>query len=1073
MRNYSYTGKTKEAKIRHRALLVGKRTLFLFFIGQLLCSTCLAQYNISGTVTDASGKAIAGVSINLRGKSNGTTTDERGAYSLNLPGEKGFLIFTHIGYKDQEVSTAGKREINVVMEDDSRSLSGVVVIGYGKQTKDLITTAVSKMDTMVLKNFPYSNPAEALKGTLPGVRVTTTSGQPGAAPVIVVRGGTELNPDASIPLYVIDGVISPDMTGINAADIESVQVLKDAAATAIYGARGSNGVIIVTTKSGHAGRNQITYNYGLTFSHYDPTLKMLGAKDFIYYNRLAIAAAAVKLSAFEPVLTNASSAGTGNDLTKNTFYTTQYETPDNAGKLNQGWQSMPDPLDNSKTIIFKNTDWRKLYFRTAVSNNHNITASGGTDKATYSLSAGYLENSGVAIMTGYRRLSLNFKGDLKLSKNLRVFSQVLYSDGQTKGVSSETNIFGRLLQVAPTEKYAFEDGTIAQGPSSSKGNPVYLANVIQGSSSQNKSTITVGAEWDILPGLSFNPQVSRLTLANDSRQFIKSNYSGRNLDVSRSAQENYSKYIENQADAVFAYKKSFNRHHNVDVTAGFSYVGTEQDALGASGQGAATDLIPTLNASAVPLAVNSSQTYFVYAGYFARANYNYDQKYILSISTRYDGASNLGQDYKWGLFPGVSVGWNIHKENFWQPLSHIVSQFKLRGSYGVNGNVNGIGAYQAQGAYTAGSIYGGVSGIQNTILANPQLQWEQSKTYDGGLDLGFLGNRLTYTMDLYSRETSNQIASRSLPQETGFGSILTNLGTLRNRGVEFGLDFQVLPRSTAFQWNVSFNAAYVTNKILKLPYNGILNNRIGGVYIWDAKKNAYAWEGGLQEGGTIGNLYGYKQLGLYQSDGDAAKGPYDIIVDGADKTKFGGDVNWLDADKNDTIDTRDRVYMGNSFAKWTGGISNTFSFKNFYLFVRMDFMTGQTIYDYVRATTTGQFAGDLGLSSYAAQSWQKPGDKTDIPRLYYGDYQENLLRGNSIMYEKGNYLAVREVTLSYEVPSRLLNRYHMGSLRFNATAHNLHYFTKYKGLNPETDSGTDNGYYPISSDYVFGATITF
>lgn len=1048
------------------------RVLLCFFIfGQLFCQRALAQRVVSGTVVDSAGRPMEGVSVHSNAR-EGTATNGKGQFTLHLSASARVLTFSHVGYVDRQVPLTESLQ-SVVMQEDPKSMSGVVVIGYGRQTRDLVTTSVSKMDSSVLKNVPYANPADAMQGTLPGVRVTSTSGQPGAAPTIVVRGGTELSPDASVPLYVIDGVISPDLTGINSADIESIQVLKDAASTAIYGARGSNGVVIVTTKGGKAGKTAITYNFNLSASHYKDALPMLDAKDFVYYNRLAIQAALAHTPAFAPVLTAATSAGTGNDLSKTTFYTTQYETPQNAYKLQQGWQSIPDPLDPTKTIIFKNTDWRKLYFRTALSQDHNIMASGGTDKATYSASVGYLDATGVAILTGYRRLSLNLRGDLKVAPNVRIFSQVLYSEGKTTGVSSESNIFGRLLQVAPTEKYQFEDGTLAQGPISSKGNPVYLAHVIQGYSILDKTTYVVGAEWNILPGLSFTPQVSQLTTYNDARQFIKSNYSGNNLDVSRSAQENTSRYRQNQADAVFAYHKSFAGRHNLEATAGFSYVGTETDLLGASGQGAATDLIPTLNASATPVAVNSSQTQYVYAGYFGRVNYNYDQRYLLSVNMRYDGASNLGQNYKWGFFPGVSLGWNIHKEKFWGDWINTVSQLKLRGSYGINGNVNGIGAYQAQGAYTVGAIYSGVSAVRNTVLANPQLQWEQAKTYDLGLDFGFLKNRLTSSVDIYTRTTSNLIASRSLPQFTGFGSILTNLGSVQNKGIEAQVDFQALTNPRGLRWTISVNGAFVKNKILKLPYNGVPRNRIGGVLVYDPGSKSYQYKGGLQEGGRMGDLYGYKQLGLFQSDADAAKGPYDLIVDGPNKSKFGGDVNWLDVDGNDTIDTRDQVYLGNQYPSWTGGLINTFSYKNFYLTVRAEFMTGQTIYDYMRATTTGQFAGDLGLSADAGKAWQKPGDKTDIPRLYYGDYQENLLRGNSIMYEKGDYLAIREITLSYELPAPFLRQYKINTFRLNATAHNPKIFTGYKGLNPQTDSGTDNGSYPIASDYIIGATISF
>ncbi|CAL1519381.1 TonB-dependent receptor [Chitinophaga sp. MM2321] len=1049
----------------------GKSFLVLLAL-QLFCCAAFAQRTISGLVTDQEGKPLQGTSVSLKGTSMATATDAKGNYTISTPGESGVLVFSFIGFLKQEIAFTRNTAINVEMQADRTSLSGVVVVGYGTQSRDLVTTSISKLDSNVLKNIPYSNPAYALQGTLPGVRVTSRSGQPGAAPMVVLRGGTSLDPNTSYPLYIIDGVISPDLTGINSTDIESMQVLKDAASTAIYGARGSNGVIIITTKSGHKGRSVINYNYSLSFSKYKSVMEMLSARDFIYYNRLGLKAAAVKTPAFEGILSSASSAGTGNDLTNNTFYTTQYLTPENEHKLNEGWESMQDPIDPTKTIIFKGTDWRDVMFRTAVSHDHNISASGGTDKATYSLSLGYLNNSGVTIQTGYKRLSLNTKGDVKVRDNVKIFSRVMYISDESKGVSDESNIFGRMMQVAPTVKFAFEDGTLSQGPNGNKGNPLYRTNIINSSGTMVKSTFTVGGEWKILPNLTFTPQVSLLTRTIDSRSFTKSNMNGLSLDETRSASEGVRGYKQQGADAVFAYNKSFKNVHNLDVTAGYSYLKTEESRLSAAGRGAATDLIPTLNASAIPVGVSSSRDYFTYMGFFSRVNYNYKQKYLFSLNSRYDASSNLGNDYKWGFFPGISAGWNLHHEDFWQSIAPTISQLKLRGSYGVNGNVNGIGAYQAQGSYSGGALYGGRGGIVNTGLANAQLKWEQTKTLDLGLDLGLIDNRIGFTFDIFRKITDNLLSTRTLPQSTGFGGVLTNLGSVQNKGMELSLNLQVFPSSSAFQWNAAINGAIVKNKILKLPDNGALYNRIGGEYVWDPKTNDYAWLGGLQEGQTMGDVYGYKQIGLYQTDAEAAAGPYDVLQETVDKTKFGGDVKWFDADKNDTIDTRDRVYMGNYYPTWTGGLVNSFSYKGFSLTIRFDFAIGQTIYNYMRATTTGQFAGDLGLSSYAGQSWLKEGDQTNIPRLYYGDYQANLSRGSSLMYEKGDYLALRELSLSYELPARLLQQIKISNLRFNLSGHNLHYFTNYKGINPE-NGGTDNGSYPISADIIFGASVSF
>ena len=1029
---------------------------------------------ITGKVTDSSGETLIGVSIMVKGTTRGTISDINGEYTLSNISDNATLVFSFLGMQPVEIPVGNQTNIHVQMEDMAIGIGEVLVIGYGTQSRELLTTSVSKVDTTAFANVPYSSPAHLLQGTTAGVRVTSTSGQPGKAPLIILRGGTALSPNDSYPLYVIDGVISPDMAGLNSYDIESIQVLKDAASTAIYGARGSNGVVLITTKGGKAGKTQITFNYDLSLSNYKTKMEMLDAEDFIYYNRLGISTAMRKWPFFENILSNASSAGTGNDLTNNTFYTTQYLTSENEHKLREGWSSMPDPLDPSKTIIFKGTDWRDVIYRTAVSHNYNVSASGGTEKATYSVSLGYLDNDGVAINTGYKRLSFNTKGDLKVSNNFTINSSVQYSKGNTKGVYDESGLFGRLLQVAPTVKYEFEDGTLAWGDGN-KGNPEYKLSVIDQSSSSEKSTYTLGAKWDILPNLSFNPQASLFTMIDDKRSFTKANYEGVNYSDARPASQEVNRYYARQAEGYFNYNTSFLDSHYLNAMLGASFLETEDKRFKAAGRGAATDHIPTLNASAIPESVFSQDWKYRYMGYFTRITYDYKQKYIASVNARYDGASNLGANYRWGFFPGVSAGWNMHRENFMENISSVVlSKSKLRISYGVNGNTNALGPYLAQGSYGTGGRYAEMGALLNTVLPNPELKWEESKTFNIGADFEFF-KKVNIIVDVYRRKTDNLVADRILSHETGFGSIKTNLGSLENKGFEIELAVQPLPASHELQWHFSANAAYIKNKILKLPYNGMKNNRIGGELMWDEKIKDYIWKGGLQEGGKMGDLYGYKQIGLYGSDEEAANAPRDMLVEGEDKdTKFGGDVIWFDSDGNNLIDQRDQVYMGNQYPKWTGGILNTLSYKGLSLIVRADFMLGHTIYNGIRTTTTAQMAGDLGLSEDAGKSWLKPGDEkhTNIPRLYYGDWQCNLARRNSIMFEKGDYLALREVTLSYIIPRKVLRRLPVNNLKLNFSGHNLHYFTKYKGINPE-NGGTDNGAFPISANYIFGVTLNF
>ncbi len=1038
---------------------------------------------LKGNVTDEKGDGLPGVNILIKGTQRGVITDVNGAFAIDIPDENVVLVFSFVGYLSQELAVGNRTSLEVLLQVDEKSLEEVVVVGYGTQSRETITSAISKLDTRVLENVPYANAATALQGTLAGVRVQTTTGQPGAAPRVIVRGGTSINnPDGASPLYIIDGIIRSDMNHINSDDIESMQVLKDAASTAIYGARASNGVVIITTKSGKAGKMQVSYNYSLMTSEVGQFYDLVSARDFIKFYRLGVAASAEKTPARLSLLTQATSGGTGNDLSNTTGYTTQYLSAANEHKLKEGWESMPDPLDPSKTIIFQDTDWQNIFYKTGISHNHTLSASGGTERATFNVGLGFFKNQGTALGTDYTRLSLNSNGELKLKENLKVFSRLIYSKTFQNGVVMPFDR-DRAQTVAPTAKYRFEDGSLAPGVNRRAQNPEYVLNSQSNKDTQDNLTVAVGSRWDLLPGLSFEPQVSIFTTIADSRYFQKAGYLAGpvTFNDTRSASASYAKLIQYQTDGVLSYNTSFKNLHNIDAKLGVSYYRRERSDLTASGQGAASDLIPTLNASSTMVSITGSESHQALLGYFSRINYDYDQKYLLSLNARYDGASNLGERHKWGLFPGVSVGWNMHKEAFWSALPRQISQLKVRGSYGINGNIGGLGDYQAQGVYGVGLRYGNNPVIANTTLANSELQWERSKTIDIGVDAGFFGNRINLLFDHYRRVTDNLLTSLPLPHSTGFGSILTNLGSLENKGIEIELMAKVFQGNSGFQWNVSLNASKVKSKILSLPPNGVENNRIGGFNVFDPGKGDYAWLGGLQEGGRIGDLYAYKQLGIYATDEAAAGAPTDMIIPLADKTKYGGDVNWMDVDGNGIIDTRDRVYVGNTFPLWTGGISNYLSYKNFNLAVRLDYTTGHIKYNWSRAFMLSYYGTLSSLPSEIHDSWQNQGDQTAIPRFFWADQnsQSNIARngdqpdsGNSLFYEKGDYLAVREVSLSYIVSSRISGKMKISNLTFHVTGNNLHYFTGYKGLNPE-DGGQESGGYPLPRNIIIGARVTF
>jgi TonB-linked SusC/RagA family outer membrane protein len=951
------------------------------------------------------------------------------------------------------------------------------VIGFGTQSKATLTTSISKLDNKVLENIPYSNAASALEGTIPGLKVQSISGQPGAAPRIILRGGTSINnPTGATPLYIIDGVTRTDMNNISSSDIKSIQVLKDAASTAIYGARGSNGVIIIETKSGVAGKTQVSYKFDLTNSMIGKKWDLLDGRDYVYYSRLGMAATAGLNAAYIPLLTGSTyPGGTGNDLTNNTALSTQFLTPQNQYKLNEGWQSQPDPLDPTKTLIFSSTDYQDLLYRTAVSQKHSITVSGGTQDATFNLGLGYQDAQGLAIQTDYKLFSMNLNGDVKVSKNINIFGRVMYSYSANHQLPSVGGLFAGSVIQGPDSKHYFEDGTLASGRSFGFSNPIYQVSTYIPKNNEGDLTVIVGGKWKILPGLTFTPQASLYQTNAYVRNFQKAYFNGpTTLVTSRNASANYTQLFSPQASAVLSYNKAFSDVHHLEAQVGFSYFENDNTFLGANGSNAASDLIPTLNASATPASVSGSEDHQIILGYFSRITYDYKLKYLLSASMRYDGASNLGANNKWGLFPGISAGWVLNKEKFWSIFPQNLFTLKLRGSYGVNGNISGLGPYQAQGAYSTAYRYAGNAAIQIQTLPNQDLKWEQSKTTDIGMDMGILHDRVGITLDYYRRVTSNLLTTLSMPPSTGFSSVLTNYGTLENKGLEIGINAQII-NTSIFQWNVSANIAHVNTKILKLPPNGIKNNRVGGVYVWDSKTKTYDWKGGLQEGGRIGDEYGYKQVNIYATDAQAAAGPIDMLIPRTNKTKYGGDVNWLDPDGNDTINTRDQVYMGNPYPTVTGGFTNTFSYKNFSLYVRMDYTLGATIYNETAARLEGNFNGANALSTNVLRSWKKQGDITDIPKYYWADQnaQWNVWngRGSSRFFQSENFLCVREITIAYNLPQNILNKLKIADIRFHVTGNNLYYFTGYQGLNPEETATYVS--YPNPRSIIVGASITF
>ncbi len=1059
--------------------LHGAGIIKMFLLLLVMTLPVIVFSQVSGTVKDEKGSPLTGVTVTQKGSTISAVSSDNGGYLINVSGANVSLIFTSSGYNATEVEVNGRSVVDVVLTENISKLEEVVVIGYGSQSREKMTTAVSKLDNKVLQNTTYTNVGSALQGNIAGLRVMSTGGgQPGAAPRIILRGGTSIqNPDGAAPLYIVDGVIRPNgLNDINAFTIESVQVLKDAASTAIYGARGSNGVVIVTTKSAKPNKTTISYNFNGSVGQPTRLMQYASAHDYILYNRLGVQAAGEYRPVLLARLGQANASGTGNNLTNTTAYTTMYLSPDNQHKLQEGWQSMPDPTDPTKTIIYKETNFQDLIYRNAYTQDHYLDASGGNDKGGFYAGLGYTNSQGTATITDYNRLSFNMNAYYKLFEKFRINAIVGYTNRNNRTVSSLANLFYRSASLPGTTKYQFEDGTIAPGQNQSIGNPDYYFKgqyAPKGNTEVETTTFSLGAKWDIARNLVFEPLLSLNRDNAPSYSFQPASMLNGigPLVTSRNTSSAMARNTQYQTDGVLTYTNNFSGKHHLEAKGGFSHYFRKNTNLSASGQNAATDLIPTLNSAATPTNVNSTISDLKIQSLFSRINYDYLGKYLLSINARYDGASNLGENNKFGFFPGVSVGWNIDKENFFSNIANVL-QLKLRASYGVNGNISGLSDFQPDGSYiTTGGLYGGQSIIRADVLPNQDLRWERSKTFDVGADVGFFNGRASIIFDVYNRITDDLLTTVSLPASTGFSTIFTNLGSLQNKGFEIELNGNVLPPSSAFKWNVSFNAGYTEHKIHKLPDNGIEKNRIGGEYVWDPSTGNYAYLGGRQEGGRINDMFSYRQIGIYATDEEAAKALPDKIPSSA-TFKRGGDVIWDDLDNNGIIDNRDRIYIGNPYPKWTGGFNNFFTYKGVGLTIRTDFTTGNTIYNYPAVLANSQAQGDaLPLQNFIDNMWKKQGDVTNTPRYTWQDQTSNIFRGNNNYYEKGDFLCLRQIALSYVFPS-FINRIHLNNLKVFVSGNNLHYFTKFTGINPE-DGGQDNGHYPVTRNFTLGISATF
>jgi len=899
-------------------------------------------------------------------------------------------------------------------------------------------------------------------------------------------------------LILIDG-ITGSFYALNADDIESIEVLKDAAATAIYGARSANGVVLVTTKTGKLGRSSINYKQKYSLNHKRETPDYINAADFIRYNRQAVQyyrEATGNPTGFAAFLDGPLAFGTGGNTTNSPF-TVQFLTPDNQYLLNQpGWSSVEDPLNPGQQILFLDNDVGDLIYQSSQTIDHYLSFDGGNEKGSYYLGLGYLDNDGLILGSGFKRYSGKFSASYNISDKLRVNSNVLYSHSNLNisPLGGEDTVFRRFAGQAPTSRTYNNNpdgslsGELNPGTNFSFGNPLYYIDKFVRKNLEQRLSLSVGMDWDFMKNTTFSLLGSHFTINNHNESFNKAYLNGTTLITTRTASASLVRTLRNQLTATLDYSNSYGEH-NISLLFGGEYFRDNYFSLSAATQNSPTDLIYTMNAGSEALGIPSSfESENVIVSNFGRFNYDFDDKYLVSLTYRYDGSSRLGNN-KFGFFPGVSLGWNVHKESFFSDsaLGGLVSNLKPRISYGVNGNLESLALpgqaastanYVAFGSYGSQGVYDGQTGYANTGLPTLDLQWERSTTLNFGLDLSLFNNRVNLLGDYFIRDVEDKISNLTLPHWTGFSSIRTNNGILQNKGFELQISADAI-RNDQVTWQLGATLSHVKSFVKKLPENDNELNRQGGVQINDPSTGELVWVGGLQEGQRVGTdlVVTYVQDYIYadQAAVDQHATRQDDLLPNP-TMRYPGDVAWVDTNNDNIINSFDRRVIGRTTPDFIGGFTSNLKYRNFGLYIKTDFATGHMAYNHIRGKGLAQTQGNLNQDALVYQSWTPENRNTDVPRFVFVDAQRNIYRGSeaivsSRFWEKADYLALRELTLSYDIPTQAFNDKIQG-LSLYLTGTNLHYFKKYSGDTPEV-GGYQAGEFPVPRTYTLGLNLTF
>ncbi len=1006
---------------------------------------------------------MIGVSVLVRGSKTGAITDINGNFKLNVPAGTETLQVTYMGYQSQNVKiTSGNLVIH--MEPEDQLLDEVVVVGYGTVRKRDLTGSVSSIGADKLKERSYGNALQSMAGQMSGVQITQSQGAPGMAPTVKIRGASSINAGTA-PLYVIDGIPVEDNTvsegdngnssnmtfnrnplnNINPNDIESIEILKDASSAAIYGSRGANGVVLITTKQGKAGKTKIDATYEFGISRVNRRVDMMDALEWIEFETAA----------------------------RNNTWATQLKNNPNAVR---GYDTIiPEEFSDPEWLarIGNGTDWQDVIFRTALTHNAQVSASGGTDKTQFMLSLGYLSQEGVVIENKYDRLSIRSNINHKVNDRLEVSMKVALTrtNDTSYGTAGKSDAVSLALQSDPIFPVYVETGSLGfHDPESiwytfEKYNfklwhPYSKTKELYKKKTTDIVLLNTYADYKILDGLSF-----RMAFNANVEDSHYSDYwnEGQNYGYQEWVDATANFVIMRSTNWVWEntlnYNKTFNSDHSVTGLLGFTMQEQRYEYGEMTAGSFSNDLVHTINAGVVSSG-ETTATEWALASFLARATYSYQGKYMASAALRADGCSRFGSNNRWGYFPSASVAWRMSEEKFMDSLTWL-DNLKFRLSYGVTGN-NQIDDYAAIGLldyrqYVAnGSV---VQGIYTSTYPDPDLKWEKTSQVDFGIDAGIFGNRINFTLDFYYSRTRDLLLDVPISILTGFESRLTNIGKLENKGVEFQLSTQNI--KGAFTWTTDFNISANRNKVLQL------DNDNTPIYITtnDAISKT-------EVGQPIGNYFGYIFDGvLSQEDIDNGIPVY--------PGSEAGDPKVRDVNGDGVIDSDDRTILGNYQPDFTWGIVNNFTFKGFdFSFMFAGSQGGEIMNQQARFLKT--FNDNRNAYAYVSNFWRSDEDPGD-GKIFKPRVEQNTVQAQSSSYwvEDGSFVRIKNIRLGYTFPESVTRKLKVNSLRLYVNLENVYVFSDYSNFDPEGSTfqsgyrvGYDYGAYPNPFSATVGISIS-